>query len=321
MVRSPSGSVRDKDFNRFRELEPQPIIRDPGRALGDDPIAVLKPGNPADEPLREAISNGRHVHHPAGGEAEFNVLIGELRLLQDFIDPSKPASDNVGAQIFEFRAGYGCEEVLVDTEVVPDNDILRVGLRVGQLDLQDFALVQQLRRHARSFEGRDVFDAMCGGVLFPQVVSEPFVKLVAAHFIVTEIPDLHDRAAGDATDRKVEGAAAPVENEDRPSLQARQLAAKVRPGSKISVQCRYRLMDELHNADAGLSRRLSEGPAFRAPEIDRHRENRSRKIVARRASACNGCIGLQMFEDLGDGVGGLDAATIDESARETDIRC
>jgi hypothetical protein len=40
-------------------------------------------------------------------------------------------------------------------------------------------------------------------MLIAQMVSKPFVKLVATDFVVAKISDLHDCATGDAAERQV----------------------------------------------------------------------------------------------------------------------
>ena len=113
-------------------------------AFGDDPIAVVEPRYPAHKPFCETVTYRRHVHHASGSEAEFDILVGQLRLLKDLIDSSEPARDNTRAEVVEFRTAYGSEEVpsgSIHLQVVSNDYVFRVRLRIGQMDLQDFALV------------------------------------------------------------------------------------------------------------------------------------------------------------------------------------
>jgi hypothetical protein len=157
-------------------------------------------------------------------------------------------------------------------------------------------------------------------MLLAQVISQPFVELVAADFVVAKISDLHDRTTSDAAEGQVERAATPIENEDRSSVEARQLAAKVRLGTKVSIKGSYRLVNKLHNANAGFSSRFAKGSALRPSEVDGNGEHRSREVMRRCAAARDGRVSFQVSEDLCDGVGRLDRSAIHEDRTITPER-
>jgi hypothetical protein len=96
--------------------------------------------------------------------------------------------------------------------------------------------------------------------------------------------------------------------------------AKVRLGTKVSIKGSYRLVNKLHNANAGFPSRFAEGSALRPSEVDGNGEDRSREIMRRCTAARDRCVGFQMSEDFGDGIGRLDRSAIHEDGTVTPER-
>jgi hypothetical protein len=91
-------------------------------------------------------------------------------------------------------------------------------------------------------------------------------------------------------------------------------------GTKVSIKGSYRLVNKLHNANAGFPSRFAKGSALRPSEVDRNGEHRSREIMRRCTAARDGCVGFQVSEDFGDGIGRLDRSTIHEDGTITPER-
>lgn len=69
-------------------------------------------------------------------------------------------------------------------------------------------------------------------------------------------------------------------------------------GTKVSIKGSYRLVNKLHNPDAGFPSRFAEGSALRPPKVDGNSEDRSREIMRRCSAARDGCVGfLDVRED------------------------
>lgn len=214
-----------------------------GGADGDDLVRVhALVGLAATGQLTHQLGDGRHTRRAADEDDVVDVADRDARVLDDLLERSAGAFEEIVGDLLELGAG----ELLVEEQRVlvrVDRDVRQVdggALRAGQLDLR------LLRSLAQTLQGHLVLGEV-DAVLRLELVDEPahdaLVPVVATEVVVTGgRADLDDTVA-DLEQGHVERAAAEVEDQDGLFLLA--LVEAVGEG------CGGGLVDDAQNVEAG----------------------------------------------------------------------
>ena len=199
----------------------------------------------------------RERDHATRGEAKLDGVRGDFRGIKQVPDAAESASDKIINHLFEVTTGKLDFEMLF--RATRGEDFRHKNMRrlaLGEGDFRVLASLDQPRLRSR-LEARPIHGGMLLLVALFYEADEAEIEAVAAHFRVSEIEHLHERASAEFAKREVERAAAPIEDERESALELRDVLLVVGSSAQVAVERRERLVNKLHNAQSGESEGIS----------------------------------------------------------------
>ena len=183
-------AIRLQKLDWLGECELQAIMRNPGCALSDDAIAGLEARGARWEPLKQTLSDYRHVHHPASRQAQGDVLHTEIGLLEKSVDLRQALDHEPLGNGLQFRPCKRHSQVATSRppQIAGDQDPRLFGCR--ELDLGSLACAKQSDGSAFRLQRTDVFQSVFPGMLVLDVIAQSLVEEVASDRIVTSAREL-----------------------------------------------------------------------------------------------------------------------------------